>query len=274
MTIIANVMNSLFDTLVAPFGNAAAWAMTILSGLIGLLMLLLFKASTNQKKLATAKRHLLGHLYEMGLYQENLRVLFRIQGDLAKANLRYLSVTLPALVTLIVPVVLILAQLDSRFAHRPFLPRETALVTATVAAGQDELLDDLTLLAPEAVAVETLPVRDYDARTITWRVRVLAEGTHELILTTSDGSRWTKQLAAGDGLPRLAANRERAGWHHALLNPAEAPLPKDSPVLNIALQLRARETHYAGIRLNWLVAFCILSLVFGFALKDLFKVQI
>jgi hypothetical protein len=279
VTFIADFMNTVFDILVAPFGNSAAWAMMVISLLSGIVLLLLFKASTNQVKLAEAKRKLLGHLYEMGLYQESLRVLLRIQLQLAKANLKYLSRALPALIVMTIPVVLILAQLNSRFAYRPFLPEEAALLTVTVSSEGPSLLDNLSLLTPAAVSVESLPVRDYQARTITWRIRVLAEGRHELKVVSSKNQQWDKLLVAGShraGMPltRLANDRERAGWHHTILNPGEMPLAKDSPVTNIALQLPSRETRYAGVRLGWIWAFCIFSLLFGFLLKDFFKVKI
>jgi uncharacterized membrane protein (DUF106 family) len=275
VTFITDILNRLFDLLVTPFGKSAVWAMIFLSLVTGILMLLLFKWSTNQDRLASVKRRLLGHLYELGLYQENLRVMFRIQGDLAKANLRYLATTLPALLAILLPLLLILAQLDSRFAHRPFTSGETSLVTATVDAAHEPLLDKLELVTSPEVVVESLPVRDHRRLTATWRVRVAADGRHDLILAAPDGDRWTKQLVAGtSGLPRLATVREQASWRRFLFNPAESPLPGDSKVTRIALQLPTRQTRYLGIGLHWLVAFCIFSLVFGFAMKDVFKVKI
>jgi hypothetical protein len=274
VTVIADAMNGLFDLLCVPFGGHAAWAMLALSILTGVAMLLLFKVSTNQDRLELAKRRLLGHIYEMGLYQENLGVLFRIQRDLAVANLRYLGVTLPALAAIILPIILILAQLDIRFAHRPFAAGESSLVTARVLPGQEGLLDGLSLTASEGVRVETFPVRDHRALTASWRVRVTGTGEHELTVSAPDGGGWSKRLVAGGGLPRLAATRERAGLHHLLFNPAEKPLPGDSPLAEISLRLPDRETRYLGVPLHWLVAFCLFSLGFGFALKDVFKVKI
>jgi hypothetical protein len=274
VTFVANAMNGLFDLLLRPFGSAAAWGMFCVSVLTGVIMLLLFKWSTNQKKLALVKRRLIGHVYEMGLFQDNLAVLFKIQRDLALANLRYLAATAPALLVIILPVVLILAQLDTRFAHRPFHPGESTLVTAQVRSENAEMLDGLSLVAPAGVQVETLPVRDQQALTATWRVRVQQDGDYELAVTGRDGGRWTKRLVADDGLPRLAASRERAGLNHALLNPGEAPLPGDSPLAAISLQLPGRHTRYLGFGMHWLVAFCVFSLLFGLALKDVFKVKI
>ena len=61
-------------------------------------------------------------------------VLARIQRDLARANLRYLGLTLPALLALALPMVLTLAQLDSRYGHRPLRPGETTVFSVTLAA--------------------------------------------------------------------------------------------------------------------------------------------
>lgn len=274
MTFIADLMNGLFDLLIAPFGGAAAWAMFFISVLTGVVMLLLFKVSTNQNRLVVAKRRLLGHIYEMGLYQDNLKVLVKIQRDLALANLRYLRVTFPALLVIIIPIFLILAQLDSRFAHRPFHPDETTLVTVLVAPDHGGLLNDLSLAAPAGVTVETMPVRDHQALTATWRIRILAAGEHELVVSGPGGESWSKRLEAGGGLPRLAGTKERAGINHLLFNPGEKPLPRDGALREITLRLPERHTRYAGVPMHWLVAFCVFSLLFGLALKDIFRVKI
>lgn len=49
MTALANALNALFDLLCAPFGGAAEWAVAALSLLLGALMLVLFKAATDQE---------------------------------------------------------------------------------------------------------------------------------------------------------------------------------------------------------------------------------
>ena len=274
MTFIADAMNGLFDLLTAPFGGSAAWAMFVLSIVTGVAMLLLFKISTNQDRLEVAKRRLMGHIYEMGLYQESLAVLMRIQRDLALANFRYLGVTFPALIVIILPVMLILAQFDARFAHRPLESGESTLVTVEVEEGREELLDDLGLSVAEGLQVESFPVRDREARSASWRVRVTAPGSPEMPVTAPDGGSWTKRLEASEGLPRMAGKREKPGFHHVLFNPSEKPLPGDGPLSSISLRLPERTTRYLGVPMHWLVAFCLVSLGFGFAVKDLFGVKI
>jgi len=274
MAMAADILNRLFDGLTAPLRDHPAWAMLWLSLLTAVWALLLFKASTNQRKLATRRRRLLGHIYELGLYQDHLSVMARIQRDLAVANLRYLAVSLPALLVLMVPMILTLAQLNARFEHRGLRVGESSLVTATVAENHTALVDALTLDPPAGVVVETPPVRNHRAGKITWRVRVQESGIHDLAVVDASQGRWTKQLVAAPGLRRLARVREQQGWHHLFLNPAEKALPAESSVTSIALTLPAREIRYASVSLHWLVAFSILSLSCGLALKRATGVEV
>jgi hypothetical protein len=273
MTVLANAMNALFDAICAPFGGVPAVGVLVLSLVTGVVMLLLFKWSTNQDRLVAARRVLTGRVYEMGLYQDHLGVLARIQKDLLLANLRYLRWSLPALVVIIVPMVLILAQMDARYGHRPLRTGERTLVTAAVDREHAGLLAELELRAPAGLTVEAGPVRNPTAGTATWRVRVDGEGEHELTVELPGGASAGKRLVAGTGTPRLARVREHESLVRALVNPAEAPLPGDSPLQAITVELPARSLDYLGLRMNWLVALCVFSVVFGLAVKDLLRVR-
>jgi hypothetical protein len=273
MTVLADAMNALFDALCAPFAGVPAIGVLVLSLLIGVVMLLLFKWSTNQDRLVAARRVLTGRVYEMGLFQDHLGVLMRIQKDLLVANLRYLRWSLPALVVIIVPMVLILAQLDARYGHRPLRPGETTLVTAKVDAAEAGVLETIALTATDGVTVEAGPVRDRSLGTATWRIRIDAAGEHNVAVVLPDGTEAGKRVPAGEGTPRLAGTRERESLARTFLNPAEAPLPGDMPLRAIAVELPPRDLDYLGVRTNWLVALCVFSILFGLAVKDLFRVR-
>lgn len=274
MTFIATAANALFDLLTAPFGGAAGWAVLVLSVLTGVVMLLLFKWATDQDALVAARRVLTGRVYEMGLYQDHLGVLVKIQRDLFLANMRYLRRSLPALLVMLVPMVLILAQMDARYGHRPFEVGETTLVTVTLDEDQAGLLNGIALEVPPGVEIQAPPVRDPAGARATWRVGVTGEGAHEVVVVLPDGARVGKLLVAGEGSPRLARVRERESLLRVFLNPAEAPLPGGQPVASIRVDLPTRELVYAGVRTNWLVALILFSLVFGLAVKDALRVRL
>ncbi|RKZ19651.1 hypothetical protein DRQ50_01650 [bacterium] len=274
MTIIATAMNAIFDLLTAPFGSHASLAVCVLSILTGVAMLLLFKVTTNQDQLVAAREVLTGRLYEMGLFQDHLGVLMKIQGDLALANLRYVRWSLPALAAMLLPMLLILAQFDARYGHQPMVPGEVTLLRVALAAGQWSLLDKLELTADTGVEVDSRPVLDPGTGVAVWRVRAELPGDHELVVRLPGGTELTKELVVGEGAPRLARVREQESLLRVLLNPAEAPLPGDQPVIAITLELPSRRLDYAGLRVHWLWAMIVFSMAFGLAVKDVLKVRL
>ncbi len=270
---ISQTINGLFDLLVRPFAAHAAWAMLFVSAVTSVWALLLFKAVTPQKRLVAARDRLTGHIFEMGLYQEHLSVVGRIQRDLAKANLRYLALSLPALLALAVPMVITLAQLDSHFAHRPLRVDEPAVFTVTLAPGQRDRVSDLQLEVPSPVTVQAGPVRDRVTGAAAWRLGAGSVGRHDLRVML-DGTEVGRRTLMVDGdLPRL---NETSSAHTLapLLAPGAPSLPRDGALAAMTLQLPARHTRYLGIEMSWLVAFMVLSLAAGLALKNVLRVSL
>jgi hypothetical protein len=54
--------------------------------------------------------------------------------------------------------------------------------------------------------------------------------------------------------------------------PAEAPLPADSPIEAIDITYPERAIQMFGYPLHWLAVFVILSMLFAFLLRPVFKV--
>ncbi|MBU0741953.1 hypothetical protein KKA85_12355 [bacterium] len=268
---LAKTLTGLFDLLLRPFGTAGWPALAVVSALAGVLLLWLFKVTTNQTALSERRRRLTGHLYEMGLYQDHLGILMRIQWDLFKANMRYLSTSLPALLVLLPAVLVIVVQLDARYQRRGLREGETTLVSARVVEGQEDVLSRLALEAETGLDVEAGPLVDRANREVWWRVRATADTPREV--TVTDGAtRWAKLLAPAGDRDRLAGARERGGWHHLLLNPTEIPLPDGAPLAAIRVELPRRDDDWAGLPV-WLWGFFLLSVVGGLLFKRVLKVE-
>jgi hypothetical protein len=270
---ISNAVDGLFDLIVAPFGEAAAWALLAISLVVTVIVLLLFKAVTPQKRLVRARNRVLGHIYEMGLYQERLTVLARIQRDLAAANLRYVVLVLPALAVLIPPVAIAMLQLEGRVARRPFEAGETTLVKAIVAPDRALELDQLAL-APSSGLVQDGPaVRARSARTVVWRVRVAEAGEHAVTVNAPGGESWALPLFADGGLPRVEQERRRESGINAFVSGRRAVLPADGALASLSLIPAEREVTYLGVGLVWWAAFILATLLIGLALKNVVRVE-
>ncbi len=273
MNALNNGITKFFDLLLAPVAAHPALAMALVSLLTAVWALLLFKAVTPQARLTQVRDRLFGHIYEMGLYQDHLRVVGRIQWDLARTNLRYLTLTLPAVLVLMVPMLPTLAQLDSRFDHRPLLPGEETVVSVTMAAGADAELKGLRLVAADGLAVSAGPVWDRSTGSVAWRVKVIGTGAHQLVLWDGNEELARRTVPVGE---RLVAVGEtgNTSWFHTLLYPGAPGLSADGTVAAVTVNLPTRTTNYLGFGLHWLAAFMVFSMLAGLAIKDLLRVSI
>ncbi|HPF34398.1 MAG TPA: hypothetical protein P5571_00455 [Candidatus Krumholzibacteria bacterium] len=267
----AKLVNRFFDLLWAPFGGHGWLALAVVSALTGILLLWLFKLVTPQARLAAARRRLLGHLYEMGLYQDDLPTLMRVQGALALANLRYVTLTLPALLVLLPPAALVLVHLEARYQHPALVPGETVLVRAHVDPGRPGLVDALRLDPGAGLALDAPPVRDAAGSAVWWRLRVESPGRHEVTLSDGASGRWTKAVKADAGVRPASLRRERGGAWRALIDPAEPPLPADGPLAAVELRTAPEPDWFAQ---RWFWGFCVFSVAGGLAVKRWLKVEL
>ena len=73
----------------------------------------------------------------------------------------------------------------------------------------------------------------------------------------------------------MPARYSEARTLDALMFPAEPPLPADAPIQAIEVTLERRAMlGIDGDTYPWLVIFCVVGLLFGFALKGVFKVNL
>jgi len=99
------------------------------------------------------------------------------------------------------------------------------------------------------------------------------DGDYELGLDVA-GAHLTKTVRVTPRAVRLSPVRVDRGFVSQLLYPAEPPLPAGSPVRAVHLSYPEREVSVLGHPMNWMIPFFVLSIVFAFALRGLFKVTI
>ncbi len=275
MAIVNLIAGGIFDVLLYPFRGLSPWfGMVLVSLLTAFLMLWVFKLTSNQDGLRKAKNAIKAHLLELRLFKDNMRVSLRAQGRILRANGRYIACNTKPLLVMIVPLLLILAQLNLWFGASPLRPGETALVKLKLADGADPLALDVTVEPSPGLAVETPAVRIADLREIAWRIRAPKAGPASLAFVVA-GRTFVKDVAvAGRRLSKVSTLAVGRSFIRQLLYPGEKPLPGDTPVTSIEVLYPAGGLPLLGLSVNWLVAYLILSIIFGFAFKGIFKVEI
>ena len=271
---LINVIGGLLvDALIYPLRNLdPAWSLTVLSLLTGLLFLLIFKWMSNQEALHEAKQHVKAHLLELVLFAHDMVLSLRAQRDLFLANLRYIRYTLKPIAVLLVPVILLLIQLDVRYAARPLDIGETTLLRVRLAPTVPaDTQPDLVL--PDGIALDAPPLYIPSEREMDWRLRAEAPGDHVVRVSVGDHD-VAKRIRVGGTLRAVAAEVRQPSLFSTIGNPAESPLDADSPIQAIMVDYPARVVKVFGLDVHWLVIFFVMSVGPAYLVKGLFGVEV
>jgi len=278
MDVFNLALTRFFDALLWPFGRWPAAGLVVVSALAGVLMLLIFKAASNQTRIRRSRDLINAHLLAMRLFRDDAQVLLASQRQVMRANLGYLRWALLPLIFIMPPVVLMMAQLELRYGAAPLAPGESAVVKVIFEGTPpaDARLsapgtDDIRVQAPPVV-VETAALHiPYDAE-VDWRVKGQIPGRYELKITTGNRA-YTKELIVGkDGrIGRVSGVKAASLWTR-LLHPGEkAP---GAGIKKIEVLYPRRGNRIFGRPVSWVLTFFVVSMVAAFAFKGIIKAEI
>lgn len=280
-----NALNAVLVTVTSgvltPFKTLPAQAaLLILSAIAGVLAAIAFRFTSNQQALKRVADRMRASLLALLLYREDLSSVFRAQLGLLSASGLRLWHSLPPLLVLMAPFILLLTQLAMWYEFRPSLPGEAVLVTAKIAESAWDQ-SEFELIPPPAVEVEGF-VRDTARREIVWRLRAApaaaASRPHTLKFSLNGRKIAEKQFfvhgdEASNKLVFVSPRRPGTNFWDRLLYPGEPGFDQSSPIQSIAIQYGARTNTLFGCRVHWLVTFFIASIVAALACKPFVKVQ-
>jgi uncharacterized membrane protein (DUF106 family) len=275
MHVVNLVFGGIVGAVLWPFRGLGPWpGLIAVSLLTALLMLEVYKLTSNQTAIRRAKDRIKAHLLEMRLYKDNMRVTFRAQGAILKANLAYMGANLKPLAVMIAPLVLILAQLSLWYDRAPLPTGEETLVKVRLDKTVDPLTLDLGLETPPGIEVTSPVVRSSDEHEAVWRIKAVAPGSGRVVVRLGRLAVEKTIIAGGPALARVSPLASRGSFWKRVLFPGEPPLASSTPVRSVEVLYPAARLAAFGLGVHWLVAYLVLSVVFGFALKGVFKVEI
>ncbi|MBI3661457.1 MAG: hypothetical protein HY234_00175 [Acidobacteria bacterium] len=277
MTTFLSAVSRLFDGLFYPFRAASPWfPLVLLSFFAGVLMLLVFRFTSNQSAIRRVKDRMQAHLFEVRLFPDQLGVVLRAYGRILRWTLAYLGHALVPLAVMTVPLVLLLVQMDLRLGHEPLRPRSSFLLKA-LAAG-DASLEQASLRLPDGLVLTAPPLHIFHApekrQEVNWRLEAQRPGEFSVEVVVADKV-FSKQVIVvepGSNV-RLSPARVRPDWMELLLESSEPPLPPDSPLHHILVVYPHRNLSLGRWELHWLVPFFVFSLMAAFAMKGVFRTE-
>lgn len=275
MWIFHSLFGRIFDVLFFPFRSLDHWVgMVFISFLTGLFMLFIFRFTSNQEGIRKVKNMIKAHLLELRLFKDSFAISFKAQRSIFRCNLKYIGYSAKPMLVMIIPLVLIIIHLNLWFGYQSLSPGERANLKVWLKQGIDPLQVSLSVTPSSGFSIETPPLRMEEEREINWRLRAEKRGIHDVLLILNGDKILKKLIVSGKPLSRISPAKVRKDFLSQLLNPGESPIPSNSPLKAIKISYPSKNMSLFGWPIHWLIVYFVLSILFGFSLKGVLKVEI
>jgi hypothetical protein len=272
MTLFNRSLNGLFDVLFLPFrGLDPLWGLAAVSLVAGIVLLWIFGKASDQTRIREVRDRIRGNLLGIRLFGDDLGLLARLQARIFRQTLTYLRHAMPPMLVMLAPVLLILVQLNLRFAVRPLEPGESTVLTLRLRQASP-LAQDVELGVPPEVTVETPGVRIPSLGEVSWRLRVERPGRHTV--TVRYGGDTVEKLLVAGGSWAAVSTLRTAGFVDGLLYPGEPPIDRASAIASVEVRYPPLPLALFGVGVDWLLFFFVASLASGFAFRRALGVEI
>ncbi len=251
MAFLDPVLNPLLGPLInlSPF-----WGVFILSLLVSLIIVLVYKFFTNQaemKRLKEEQKEYQKRLKELKSHPEEM---MKVQKEAMSKNLEYMKHSFKATFITILPIILIFGWMNAHLAYEPIYPGETYSISAYFkegAAGEAELIPD------EGTQLIS-PAKQPAGQTVSWSLKS-SPGKHYLQVKVGDDLQEKEVLITQE----LAYAEPFRAYEHSDIEKITIDYHKLKPLGGVS---------FFGWQPGWLGIYIILSIVFSLGLRKLMNV--
>jgi uncharacterized membrane protein (DUF106 family) len=272
MTAVNAVLNRTFDLLLGPLRPLPLFAsLSVVSVVTAIAILMIVRATSNQRALTAVKRQIHADLFEIRLFNDDLRAMLRAEVDIVRHNAEYLRLSLVPMLWMLIPVALVVAQLQCHFGYSGVEVGQPVLFTAQWKSRADP--EPMTLEAGSGIRVETPALWFPALQQTVWRVVADTPGDYLMRLRIG-GETYVKTLHVSSGLARRSPARMERGLLSELQYPSEAPLPESAPLTSISVAYPGSHIDLFGRQVPWIIVYLVQSIIFAFVLKNPLRVTL
>jgi hypothetical protein len=208
----------------------------VVSVVVGLLMVVLFGYTSDQKAIGIAKDQLKAHLLAVRLYRDQIPVVMGSYGKILRGTGRYLKLAFKPLLYVIIPITLLMVQIDRYLGATPIPPNTPFLLTVHLVASTagSAATNDATLDLPPEITMTAPPVHVAADNEDCLATGGLKRGKIRSKDRRRPARAVTKAVCVGNDLPRLSTVRLRGHFWERMFSSAEPALPENSPIDSIS----------------------------------------
>ena len=172
-----------------------------------------------------------------------------------------------------IPVVLILIQVETRFGFQPLRQGESVLIkTFWKAESFNNALPNPIIFVSKGIRLTSPALRIRETHEIDWKIEAVKYGTAFLSLQTQ-GEEVTIPVLVSDRLIPVSPWNGKKNSLKMLLYPASHPLPSHGNLISVDIAYPNRSLPLWGYSVYWIWPFLGLTLIAGYLMKGIFRVQ-
>lgn len=280
MKLLNDLLRPVFDLLQAPLaGLPAFFGILVWSIPVGIFALWVFGKTSNQDRIAEVKRRIHAGLFEIRLFNDDLRAIMRAQGEILRHVLHYQALALKPMIFILPPLVLVMVQLHQFYGFRGLHPGDEVLLIVqldpeSVTNGQRPRL---SLETPPGLHEAMEPVWIPSLAQASWRLGIDDWGDWDLVVRVGDTS-YRKTIRATDRLIRLSPEKPPRDFVGQLEWPSEQPFEQGDSVQWMTLGYADGVVKILGWDFEWafawMVVFFVLTLVVALVLRKPMGVEL
>lgn len=268
-----DIANGLGSVALKPVQWLPGWlSATLVAAVTGVLMLVVFKYTSNQAAIKRSRDQIKANLLALSLFKDNLGVSLRCQLQLLLGAGRLVWHSLAPMAVLTIPMILMLGQLALWYQARPLSVGEESVVTVQLKPGVPGALGSINLEPSDAATVVTGPVRVPGKNMVCWNLMPKTSGQHVLNFTVND-VHFEKQLVVGGTFMPVSLKRPARNVNDVLLHPHESPFASDSIVQSIEVTYPDRDSFTSGTN-KWVIYWFLVSMIAAFVAKPFLNVNL
>ena len=159
MQAIFDNIHRVFNVFTAPFGHQFYWFDLVLwPVLMGIVALLVYKWTSNQSGIDRAKDLIKAFLLEIRIYRDDPLTVLSATARIAAQNAKYLAFNIIPMLVMMLPMLVILIQLESHFAFGPAPTHSTDVLHVVLDKGHPAAdVMKVTLDVPNGIHIDAPP---------------------------------------------------------------------------------------------------------------------
>ena len=266
-------VNAIAKFLLTPVGYLPGWlSNTIISAITGVILLIIFKHTSNQSAIGKIRDDIKAHMLALKLFRDSFITTIQAQGQVFRGAILLLLQSIRPMLVMIIPVSLILIQLSLWYQYRPLKVGEETTITMKLKSNTENPWPTVNIISSPAAQITMGPIRVFSKRQIYWKIKARQKGYHQITFNINQ-QQIDKELVIGDGFMRLSSKRPSWQLTDVLKHPKEKPFTPESLVQSISIDYPTRSSLTSGTN-SWLIYFFIASIVSALIFKPFFKVKI